>query len=92
MTPLAVLMLVAAQRREIMKWEKKVTIKKLHQWILGCRWSTESELHNVALNFLETCAGFSPRAGGGLQVDFPQAAAGGWVRWRMRLWKLFIKI
>ena len=54
MTPLALLMLVAAQRREIHRTEKKVTIRKLHTWILSCRWSNESELYDVTLNFLET--------------------------------------
>ena len=54
MSPLALLMLVAAQRREIAKTEKKVTIPKLHEWIRKVRWNRDSELFNVKLNFLDT--------------------------------------
>ena len=71
MTPLAMLMLVAAQRREIHRTEKKVTIKKLHTWILSCRWSKESELYDVALNFLET------RSRGGFPTTDRWWSAGG---------------
>ena len=53
MTPLALIMLVAAQRREISKTEKKVTNSKLHSWIRQCKWNKDSELYECKQSFVE---------------------------------------
>ena len=53
MSPLALLMLVVAKRRQMAKVEK-VTTAKLHAWVLSCNWNLDSELYKASLNFLDT--------------------------------------
>ena len=72
LSPLALLMLVVAQRREIAKQNGKVTTATLHTRMQTFNWHDESELKACSMNFLDTAfSNFTrlPLSGCGQKLD-----------------------